>query len=138
MVGSLLLLLVLFGPMGRWEGLVLLGWLASGAAVFTRVGERVAVRLGCGFRRPPATQAAVLAPLWSVALRSCDVAPGEVDLYAQHTRDPNAYAAGGRSIAVTTGFSRNFKHIGWPRTTSSPCLVMSLGTMPPAPPGSCW
>ena len=60
MAGSLLLLLVLFGWMGQWEGLVLLGWLASGAAVFTRSGERVAVTAGCGFRRPSAAQAAAL------------------------------------------------------------------------------
>lgn len=48
MVGSVLLLLVLFGWMGQWEGAVLLGWIGSGVAVFTRVGERVAVESGPG------------------------------------------------------------------------------------------
>lgn len=49
MVGSLLLLFVLFGRRGEWEGAVLLGWIASGAAVSSRVGEHAAVRVGAGF-----------------------------------------------------------------------------------------
>ena len=69
MVGSLLLLLVLFGWLGRWEVIVLTGWLLSGVSVLTRPGERVAVRLGCGFRRPTTAQAVTLAPLWSAALQ---------------------------------------------------------------------
>lgn len=68
MVGSLLLLVVLFGWMGEWEGAVLLGWIGSGASVFTRVGERVAVRVGAGFRRPTKAQVALLAPAWTSAL----------------------------------------------------------------------
>ena len=68
MVGSVLLLLVLFGWLGEWEGAVLLGWIGSGAAVFSRVGERVAVRVGAGFRRPTKAQVALLAPAWSAAL----------------------------------------------------------------------
>jgi hypothetical protein len=33
MVGRLLVLVLLFGGLGRWQALVLLGWLAAGAAV---------------------------------------------------------------------------------------------------------
>lgn len=109
MVGSLLLLVVLFGWMGRWEGLVLLGWLASGVAVFTQAGEQLAVRVGCGFRRPTRMQAARLAPLWAAALQRCSVAPGEVDLYVQRSAEVNAYAAGGRSVAVTAGVLAKFQ-----------------------------
>lgn len=114
MIGSLLTLLVLFSWLG-WEGLVLLGWLASGAAVFTGPGERGAVRIGCGFRRPTAQQTAMLAPLWAQTLAYAQLRPDQVDLYVQRYRDPNAYAAGGRSVAVTTGVWVNFKHAdsGW-------------------------
>lgn len=61
--GSFLLLLVAFGWMGQWEGLVLAGWLALVAAAFTRAGERIAVAVGFGFRRPTSAQWAVLARL---------------------------------------------------------------------------
>jgi STE24 endopeptidase len=108
MVGSLLLLLVLFGWLGEWEGAVLLGWIASGAVVFSRVGERVAVRVGAGFRRPTRAQSALLAPAWSAALAHCGLSAGEVDLYVQRSRDPNAFAAGSRSVAVTTGVLAKF------------------------------
>jgi len=108
-IGSQLLLLVLFGWLGRWEGVVLLGWLASGAAVFSRVGERIAVRVGAGFRRPTKTQAAPLAPAWSAALTRCGLSPAEVDLYIRRSRQPNGFAAGGRSVAVTTGVLAKFQ-----------------------------
>jgi STE24 endopeptidase len=108
MVASLLLLLVLFGWLGQWEGAVLLGWIASGAAVFSRVGERVAVRVGAGFRRTTRAQSAQLAPAWSAALARSGLGAGEVDLYVQRSREPNAFAAGGRSVAVTTGVLAKF------------------------------
>jgi STE24 endopeptidase len=103
MVASLLLMVVLFGWLGRWEGLVLLGWLISGAAVLTRVGERALVRVGCGFHIPNAGQAVLLAPVWATALERCAIAPSEVDLYVQRRCEANAYAVGGRSVSVTTG-----------------------------------
>ena len=109
MVGSVLLLLVLFGWLGEWEGAVLLGWIGSGAAVFSRVGERVAVRVGAGFRRPTKAQVALLAPAWSSALARAGLAASEVDLYVQRSREPNAFAAGGRSVAVTTGVLAKFQ-----------------------------
>jgi STE24 endopeptidase len=109
MVGSVLLLLVLFGWLGEWEGAVLLGWIGSGAAVFSRVGERVAVRVGARFRRPTEAQVGLLAPAWSAALARAGLAGSEVDLYVQRSREPNAFAAGGRSVAVTTGVLAKFQ-----------------------------
>jgi STE24 endopeptidase len=108
MIGSLLLLLVLFGWLGEWEPVALLAWMASGIAVFSRIGERAAVWVGAGFRRPTRAQSALLAPGWSAALARCGLSAGEVDLYVQRSRDPNAFAAGGRSVAVTTGVLAKF------------------------------
>jgi STE24 endopeptidase len=103
MVGSFLLLLVLLSWMGQFEGIALVGWIVSGAALCSRAGERVAVRLGEGFRQPTRDQSAVIAPAWSVALRRCGLAASDVDLYVRPDGSPNAFAAGGRSVAITTG-----------------------------------
>jgi STE24 endopeptidase len=100
MLGSLLLLLIAFGALGRWAGLVLLGWAACGAVTLTRVGERIAVRAACRFHSPSPAQAAALQPPWAAALRMSGTAAVDVDLYVQHDRRPNAHAAGGRSVAV--------------------------------------
>jgi STE24 endopeptidase len=108
MAGSLLLLVVLLGWMGEWEGPALLAWVASGAVVFTRVGERFAVAGACGFRRPTRAQAAALGPVWASALVLAGVQRDDVDLYVQRSPAMNAYAVGGRSIAVTTGVLREF------------------------------
>ncbi|WP_375481064.1 M48 family metalloprotease [uncultured Jatrophihabitans sp.] len=107
MVGSLLLL-VLCSWAGQWEALLLLAWLASAAAVFTPVGERAAVRWACGFVRPSARQRAQLEPAWRRVLGRCGVDPGDVDLYLQRSRAVNAFTAGGRSVALTTGAQAEF------------------------------
>jgi STE24 endopeptidase len=108
MVASVLLLLVLLGWTGRWEPLLMLAWLASAVPVCTPLGERVAVRLACGFSRPSARQRALLDPVWRQVLARCQVGPGEVDLYVQRTRAVNAFAVGGRSVALTTGAAADF------------------------------
>jgi STE24 endopeptidase len=92
--------------LGEWEGLVLLGWLGSGAAAFTRAGERFAVRVGCGFRTPTTTQARLLHAPWEIALRRAGLDTGALDLYVHRTGELNAYAVGGRSVAVTSGVLR--------------------------------
>src|SRR6185312_10179836 len=68
MLGSLALLLVLFGFLGRWEPVAILGWLFSGALVFTRLGERVTVRTAMGFRPLTSRQSAALTGVWPAAL----------------------------------------------------------------------
>jgi STE24 endopeptidase len=102
-LGSLMLLVMLFGWLGPWEVAVLVGWLITGAAMLSRDGERLTVRVGYGFHRPSTSQAQQLEPAWTEALRRCSVAPGDVDLYVKRARQANAYATGGRAVAVTTG-----------------------------------
>lgn len=108
-VGSLGILLVGFGWAGRWEWLVLLAWLGSAAAILTPWGERLAVRLACGFRRLTVEQRAAVGPAWAQALRLCEVGPERLDLYVQRGTHANAFAAGGRSVAVTLGTVREFQ-----------------------------
>src|SRR5215217_7305981 len=101
-IGSLLILLLAAAAVGRWSVLLLLTWAACAAAVTTGIGERMTVRAAYGFRQPSARQAAALQPAWATALRVTGTKAGDVELYVQTARMPNAYAAGGRSVAVTT------------------------------------
>ena len=68
----------------------------------TRVGERTAVRGACRFRSPSPVQVVALQRPWMAALRMTGTAAGEVELYVHTAQVPNAYAAGGRSVAVTS------------------------------------
>lgn len=108
MIGSFLLLLVVMSWAGPWEPLLLLAWLASAAVVFTPLGERAVVRWACGFVRPSPRQRAQLDPAWRQVLARCHVDPGDVDLYLQRSRAVNAFTAGGRSVALTTGAQAEF------------------------------
>jgi STE24 endopeptidase len=108
MLGSLALLLVLFGFLGRWEPVAILGWLASGAVVLTRFGERATVRTAMGFRPLTSRQAAALAGVWRAALAQAGYRADQIDLYLQQSATVNAYAAGGRSVAVSSGALREF------------------------------
>jgi len=102
MLGSLELVVVATGGLGAWALPALLTWVGCGAVALTRGGERLAVRMAFGFRRPSPAQAAVLQPLWSAALTSAGTLAEDVELYVQRNRQLNAYAAGGRSVAVTS------------------------------------
>ncbi|WP_171058170.1 M48 family metalloprotease [Modestobacter altitudinis] len=88
--------------LGPWTAPILLLWVGFGAVGLTRAGERVAVRVAFGFRPSSPAQAAALAPLWAAALRLSGTPASEVSLYVQRSGQPNAYAAGGRSVAVTS------------------------------------
>lgn len=104
-ISSLLLLLVLLAGLGRWELPALLAWLAAAAALCTRPGERLAVRLACRFRGPGRAELTALTPLWTAALRHAGVGDGEIDLYVyrdpQKTPSPSAGAAS-RSAAESS------------------------------------
>ncbi|RBY79408.1 hypothetical protein DQ239_07255 [Blastococcus sp. TF02-09] len=105
-LGSSLLMLASV-PLGPWAALFPLLWVASAAVLMTRIGERIAVRCAYRFRRPSPAQAVALQPAWATALRV--TAAGDVELYVQAARAPNAYAAGGRSVAVTSWAVEDYK-----------------------------
>jgi STE24 endopeptidase len=102
MFGSMLLVLVAGGGPGAWALVVALTWACCGAVLLTPGGERAAVRAAFGFRRPNSEPAAVLQPLWSAALRLAGASVDDVELYVQRAWQLNAYATGGRSVAVTS------------------------------------
>jgi STE24 endopeptidase len=126
-IGSLLLLSVVFGALGEWAGLVLLVWVLCGAVLLTRAGERIAVHAACRFRSPSPAQAAALQRPWTTALRMTGTAAGDVELYVQTARMPNAYAAGGHSVAVTSRVLADYRAGRLPEDQVVAVLVHELG-----------
>jgi STE24 endopeptidase len=108
MTGSALLLVLLLGWMGPWEVAALAAWLVCSALVATRIGEHAAVTVALGFRRPTPKQTAALNSVWSAALLRAELSNGDVHLYVHRASEPNAYAAGTRSVAVTRGLLQQF------------------------------
>jgi STE24 endopeptidase len=127
MLGSLLLVMVASVAVGRWAGLLPLTWAVAAAVLMTRVGERMAVRVVLGFQRPSPTQEAALKPAWSMALRVTRTAAGDAELYVQTARTPNAFAAGGRSVAVTSRVLGDYAAGRLPEDQLVAVLVHELG-----------
>jgi STE24 endopeptidase len=127
MIASVLLLMALLGPIGSWQGLVLLGWFGCGLLTLTRPGERVAVRWACGFRQLSPSDAAALAPVWSRVLGRCAMSPDRVDLYIQRSNAVNAFAVGGRSVAVTSRVVADYRAGRITERLLAPILCHELG-----------
>jgi STE24 endopeptidase len=126
-IGSLLLLMLTSGALGRGSGLLVLTWAACAAVVTTPVGERMTVRVAYRFHRPSAGQAAALQQAWATALRVAGTAAGDVELYVQTAKASNAYAAGGRSVAVTSRAVEDYEWGRLPDDQLVAVLVHELG-----------
>lgn len=98
-VAGAALLVVAAGPWAMWALVV---WLLGGLATASRAGERLTLR-GRGFRPLNGLQRMQLQPVAAAALAQTGMVPGEIDWYVLHSRDPNAFAAGRRAVAVSTG-----------------------------------
>ncbi len=127
MTGGLLVLILASGAFNGWAGLLPLAWAACAGAATTRVGERMTVRAVYGFLRPSPVQATALAPAWSTALQVTGTAADDVDLYVQNARALNGYAAGGRSVAVTSRVLEDYHSGRLPEDQLVAVLVHELG-----------
>jgi STE24 endopeptidase len=125
-LGSLTVLMLASGALGRWAGALLAAWAACAAGLLTRGGERMAVRAGCRFHRPSPAQAAALKPAWASALRVSGTAVEDVDLYVQTAPVPDAYAAGAR-VAVTSRLVQDYESGRPPEIQLVAVLVHELG-----------
>jgi STE24 endopeptidase len=85
------------------------------------------LRAVCGFHRPSPAQSAALQPAWSAALGVTGTTPGDVDLYVQTARVANAYAAGGRSVALTSRALDDYQSGRLPEDQLVAVLVHELG-----------
>ncbi len=102
---STVFVLVLAGGLvlpGAWAWLVPAVWIAAGAVLFVAPVELALVRLVFGFRRPNPVEANRLAPAWESVCGAAGVDPAGYMLLVQESTHLNAYAAGGRVVAVTT------------------------------------
>lgn len=87
---------------GAWGWLLPGVWIAAGAVLFVRPVELELVRLVFGFRRPNPVESNRLGPAWESVCRSAGVDPAGYVLLVQEATHLNAFAAGGRVVAVTT------------------------------------
>jgi STE24 endopeptidase len=126
MLGSLLLLALASAAVGR-SGLLLLTWTTCAAAATTGAGEAMTLRAAYRFHGPTARQAAALQPAWARALRATGTDADAVELYVQTTPTPNAYAAGRRAVAVTSGVLRDYASGRLPEDLLVAVLVHELG-----------
>lgn len=86
-------------PDALW--VVPVGWILSGATLFARPVEAVLSPLLHGVRRPIDTELRTLALPWQTVCRVAGVDGSRYLLLVQESDDLNAFAAGGRTVAVT-------------------------------------
>jgi len=86
-------------PSAAWVVPVL--WLLSGAVLFVPAIESVGSRMSFHVRRPTHAELAVLEPAWQAVCRGAGVDGSKYHLLVEESDQPNAFAAGGRTVAVT-------------------------------------
>jgi STE24 endopeptidase len=102
MLGSLAVVVLFGGALGRFAAAAPLAWLAVALAWLTPAGERMAVRVAYGYRRMDSARGRAVAPALRVAQMRTGQASSSFDLYVRsHAEAVNAYAAGRRSVAVS-------------------------------------
>jgi STE24 endopeptidase len=104
MVGSLAVVVLLAGGLDAWAPVVPLAWLAAAPIWLSTAGERLAVRVAFGYRRPGKHARDMLNAALETARTRCDVDADSFDVYVRPRATVlNAHAAGRRSVAVTAG-----------------------------------
>jgi STE24 endopeptidase len=100
---SAVLLLIAFGGLGRWVAVVLVVWLGVAAVLWCPPVERWAGQSVHGFRRPTVAEVTLLQPVVSAVVARCGAAAAELDWCVIDRPRPNAFAVGGRAVALTGG-----------------------------------
>src|SRR2546430_2182547 len=93
LIGTLLL------PKAPWVVPVL--WILSGAILFVPAVESVVSRASFDVHRPTQAELRLLAPLWRAVCRVAGVDESRYLLMIEESDQPNAFAAGGRTVLVT-------------------------------------
>jgi STE24 endopeptidase len=87
----------------------------------------MSLRAAYRFHQPSPGQAAALQSAWATALRVTGTKAGDVELSVQTSRVANAYAAGGRSVAVTSRVLQDYQSGRLPEDLLVAVLVHELG-----------
>ncbi|MCP2271707.1 STE24 endopeptidase [Actinokineospora diospyrosa] len=76
-------------------------WVLSGAITFVPAVESVLARLMFDMRRPTTVELTRLRPLWESVCATANVDSSRYTLWVEQSKELNAFAAGGRTVAVT-------------------------------------
>ena len=93
LVGALVL------PSAAWVVPIL--WILSGAVLFLPAVESAVSRMSLQLSRPNQAELTVLAPAWQAVCQGAGVDGSRYHLLVEDSDQPNALAAGGRTVAVT-------------------------------------
>jgi STE24 endopeptidase len=102
-VASSLLVLWLIGKLA-WPGYFWVfpaGWALAGAITFVPAFEHFLLPLLFGMRSPTARELERLTPCWQAVCTAAEVDGGRYRLWVERSRELNAFAAGGHTVAVT-------------------------------------
>jgi STE24 endopeptidase len=77
------------------------GWVVAGAITFVPAFEHFLLPLVFGMRSPTARELARLTPCWQAVCAAAGVDGGRYRLWVERSHELNAFAAGGRTVAVT-------------------------------------
>lgn len=102
-VASGLLVLALAGKLA-WPAyfwVVPAGWVLAGAITFLPAFEHFLLPLLFGLRAPTARELTWLTPSWEAVCAAAGVDSGRYRLWVERSHELNAFAAGGRTVAVT-------------------------------------
>lgn len=86
-------------PAAAWVVPVL--WILSGAVLFVPAIESVVSRMSFHVSRPTHAEMDALEPAWQAVCRGAAVDGSKYHLLVEESDQPNAFAAGGRTVAVT-------------------------------------
>lgn len=86
-------------PSAAWVLPVL--WILSGAVLFVPAVESVVSLVSFHVSRPGPAELAVLVPAWQAVCQVAGVDGSKYHLLVEESNQPNAFAAGGRTVAVT-------------------------------------
>ena len=93
LIGTLVL------PDAAWVVPVL--WILSGAVLFVPAVESVVSLMSFHVSRPSQAELTVLVPAWQAVCEVAGVDDSKYHLLVEESNQPNAFAAGGRTVAVT-------------------------------------
>lgn len=130
MLTSTVQVIIVSALLGRYAVLGLVGWLLVGVVLLGRQMERATVRVVYRFHRPVGAAAEWLDSLRELAEHRCRVPPGRLDWYVRDDPQPNAFVAGRRSVAVTSGFLQLLRSGRLDRDQAVAVLIHELLTAP--------
>ncbi|MGW4523050.1 M48 family metalloprotease [Amycolatopsis sp. NPDC004378] len=102
-VASGLLVLALVGKLAwpPYFWVIPAGWVVAGGITFVPAFEHLLLPLLFGLRSPTAGELTRLTPCWAAVCTAAGVDSGRYRLWVERSRELNAFAAGGRTVAVT-------------------------------------